>query len=186
MRLAILSFICLLFVGIGAILVDGLVDDVQTSDVGVVLGSKVNLDGIPSDRLQARLDRSAELYEQGYIRYIIVSGGTGIEGFNEARVMADYLASKKSIPSAAILLDEHGDNTEATARNAAIIMNAHNLKSALVVTQYFHITRCRFALRQAGIKTVRTAHARYFELRDVYSTLRELIAVPSYWISTVI
>lgn len=185
MRRPIAILICVLLFAIGTIVFDGLIDDVQRSDVGVVLGSKVNLDGTPSERLKARLDKAAELYKQGHIEYIIVSGGTGIEGFNEARVMADYLALKKAIPSVVILLDEHGDNTEATARNAAIIMNAHNLKSALVVTQYFHITRCRFALHRAGIKTVRTAHARYFELRDVYSTLRELIALPCYWISTV-
>lgn len=183
MRTIILA-IAVLLMGIAAIVIDGLRDDVQISDVGVVLGSKVMLDGKPSQRLQARLDRAAELYRQGAFKHVIVSGGTGVEGYSEARVMADYLAQQQAMPRTAILLDEHGDNTGATARNSAALMRAHGFRSALVVTQYFHITRCRLALHHAGIATVRSAHTRYFESRDLYSIARELVALPAYWLST--
>jgi vancomycin permeability regulator SanA len=53
-----------------------------------------------------------------------------------------------------------------------------------VVTQFFHITRSRYALQRAGIDTVYSAHASYFEARDVYSLAREVIALPVYWIAT--
>jgi vancomycin permeability regulator SanA len=72
-----------------AILLDGLMDNVKESDVGVVLGSKVMPDGTPSARLRARLDKADELFRQGMLKYVIVSGGTGKEGLSEARVMAD-------------------------------------------------------------------------------------------------
>ena len=180
-----LSLLLALLGGAGSIVIDGLRDDVQVSDVGVVLGSKVMPDGTPSDRLRARLDQAAALYKQGMFKHVIVSGGTGVEGFNEAQVMADYLAGQRAVPRAAILLDEHGDNTEATARNSATLMRAHSFNSALIVTQYFHITRCRYALSRAGIETVHSAHARYFEARDLYSTMRELVALPAYWLSTI-
>lgn len=166
----------------GAIAFTGLHDDVQLSDVGIVLGSKVMPDGAPSARLRARLDRAAELYRQGVFKHVIVSGGTGVEGFSEALVMADYLVRRRGVPRLAILVDEHGDDTEATARNSAAVMRAHGFGSALVVTQYFHIARCRYALRHAGIEEVHSAHAYYFEPRDAYSTLRELVALPVYWI----
>jgi vancomycin permeability regulator SanA len=162
------------------IVIDGLNDDVQPSDAAIVLGSRVMPDGRPSVRLQARLDKAAALYRDGMFKLVIVSGGTGVEGFSEARVMADYLAAKRGVPRTAIVLDEHGDTTEATARNSAAIMKARGLASALVVTQYFHITRSRYALRRAGIRTVHAAHANYVEWRDVYSTLRELVALPVY------
>ena len=165
------------------IVLDGLHDDVQVSDVGIVLGSKVMPDGAPSDRLRARLDRSVELYRQGAFRQIIVSGGTGKEGFSEAKIMASYLAGQQ-IPRSALILDEHGDTTEATAIHSAAIMKARGLNSALVVTQYFHVTRSSFALRHAGIATVHTAHAHLFEARDIYSTARELVALPAYWLSS--
>jgi len=171
----------LVLLGAGGIAVDGLRDDARASDVGVVLGSKVMLDGTPSARLRARLDKAAELYRQGMFGHIIVSGGTGIEGYSEARVMAAYLAERQAIPRAAILLDEHGDTTEATARNSAALMRAHGFRSAVVVTQFFHLTRSRYALQRAGVETVYTAHADYVEARDAYSLARELAALPVYW-----
>lgn len=171
---------CML-IGAGALAVDGLRDDDQASDVAIVLGSRVMPDGTPSPRLRARLDKAADLYRQGKFGWVIVSGGTGREGYSEAKVMAAYLAARQ-VPRAAILLDEHGDTTEATARNGAAIMQARGFRSALVVTQFFHITRSRYALRQAGVGTIHTAHAAYFDARDVYSTARELVALPAYWL----
>jgi len=43
------------------ITIDGLNDNIEYSDVAVVLGNKVELDGYPSKRLQGRLDRAVEL-----------------------------------------------------------------------------------------------------------------------------
>lgn len=182
MKRAGILMLALMVLGVAGIVLNGLHDDVQVCDVGVVLGSKVMPDGSPSDRLLARLDRAAELYRQGMFKHVIVSGGTGEEGFSEAHVMADYLAGQRGVPREVILLDEHGDNTAATAKNSAAIMKAQGLNSALVITQYFHITRSRYALQHAGIKTVRAAYAHYFEARDIYSTVRELIALPTYWL----
>ena len=166
------------------IVLDGLTDNIAQSDVGIVLGSKVMPDGTPSARLRARLDRAAELFQQGMFKYVIVSGGTGKEGLSEARVMADYLAGQKTVPREAIILDEYGDTTKATAQNSASIMKERGLTSAVVVTQYFHISRTRYALRRAGVAIVHTAHARYFEMRDLYSIAREAIALPVYWLTS--
>jgi len=166
-----------------AILLDGLADNVTKSDVGIVLGSKVMPDGTPSPRLQARLDKAGELFQLGMFKYVIVSGGIGKEGRSEARVMAEYLASQKQVPHEAIILDEYGNTTQATAQNSAAIMKERGLTSAVVVTQYFHITRSRYALRRSGIATVCSAHARYFEMRDLYAIGREAIALPVYWLA---
>jgi len=167
-----------------AILLDGLMDNARESDVGIVLGSKVMPDGTPSARLRARLDKADQLFQQGMFKYVIVSGGTGKEGYSEARVMADYLVGQKKVPREAIILDEYGNNTQATAQNSAAIMKERGLTSAVVVTQYFHITRTRYALRRACVAMVSTAHARYFEMRDLYSIAREAIAVPVYWLTS--
>src|SRR5262245_65989965 len=94
--------------------------------------------------------------------------------------MADYLAGQRKVPREAIILDEYGNNTLATAQNSAAIMKERGLTSAVVITQYFHITRARYALRRAGVATVCTAHARYFEMRDLYSIAREAVALPVY------
>lgn len=36
------------------------------------------------------------------------------------------------------------------------------------------------AMRRMGITPVYSAHARYFELRDLYSTAREVVGYPAY------
>ena len=163
-----------------AIIFDGLSDDVPHSDVAVILGSKVELSGYPSARLAARLDRGIALYRAGVIKTLIVSGGTGKEGFSEAIVMRDYLF-RMGVPLSGIIVDELGYNTEETARNCAAIMQLNGFKSVIVVTQYFHVSRTRMALKYHDIKDIHSAHAHYFELRDIYSTAREAVALPVYW-----
>jgi len=49
-----------------------------------------------------------------------------------------------------------------------------------VVSQYFHLPRARLALRRFGIETVYSAHAFFFEARDVYSSVREVFGYGEY------
>jgi vancomycin permeability regulator SanA len=169
-------------VGAVAIVADGLRDEVKPSDVAIVLGSKVYRSGRPSPSLRARLDETLTLYRRGVFKAVIVSGGVGAEGFDEAQVMKTYLVAR-GVPSAAIIADSHGDTTWATARNSVAIMRAHGWKSALAVTQYFHISRTRLALHRCGIVLVATAHPHVFFWRDLYSIPREVIALPVYYFS---
>jgi vancomycin permeability regulator SanA len=159
---------------------DGVIDDVEASDVALVLGSKVETSGQPSARLAARLDRAYALFKEGFTKSIIVSGSTGKEGFDEAVVMQSYLEGK-GIPAERIIVDNAGVNTRKSARNCADIMNSYRFKSVIIVTQYFHIFRVRIALKSLGINEIHTAHAQIFEIRDIYSIFRELLAIPVYW-----
>ena len=166
-------------VAAGLIVADGLTDDVRRSDVAVVLGSKVNPDGSPSPRLAARLGRALELYRTGVTPRILVSGGTGIEGVPEGTAMKRWLVSQ-GVPEAAIIVDDQGVDTRATARNAAALMRANDLHSAIVVSQYFHIPRTKLAFAQEGLPGVGSAHPDYFEMRDLYSIAREIPGYASY------
>ena len=112
---------------------------------------------------------------------LIVSGGTGVEGFSEAIVMRDYLLGQ-GVPWSNILVDAAGSNTEATAKNCAAIMRARGFISVIVVTQYFHVARTKMALRFQHVEQVHSAHAAYVEWRDVYSIAREAVALPVYWL----
>lgn len=162
-----------------AVVARGLRDDLRRSDVAVVLGNKVNPDGRPSPMLQARLDETLALYRRGLFPSLIVSGGFGKEGFDEAQVMKSYLVAR-GVPVRAIITDGRGVNTRATAVNAAALMRAHGWSSCLVITQYFHIPRSRLALRQAGVRQIASAHAPYFNIRDLYAVPREVVGYAAY------
>lgn len=159
------------------IIVDGLRDERTVCDVGLILGNKVNEDGSLSARLKSRLDKGIELYSDSLFGEILVSGGFGKEGHYEGSVMASYLESQ-GIPKSRIKVDNEGMNTRATARNFEAIYGKN--RSVLVVSQFYHIHRTKLALSQMGIKEIGGVHSDYYELRDIYSLLREFFGVLKY------
>lgn len=164
----------------GSIVTSGLRDQIANADLIVVPGNTIAPDGTPSPRLKARLDVALKLFRQHRAPLIFVSGGTGKEGFDEAASMSNYLL-KNGVPSTAIIKDSLGKDTSATAQNVATFMRSKNLKSAFVATQYFHVPRTKLALERNGVYVTGTAHARYFEMRDLYSIPRETIAYVAYF-----
>jgi vancomycin permeability regulator SanA len=171
----------ILIIFAGSIAIAGLNDNIEQADVAVVLGNTVNPNGQPSPRLQARLDKTIQLYRQGIFKQIIVSGGIGKEGFDEAVVMKQYLITN-ALPPEQIYIDSQGNNTYLTAQHTAQLMTQYRWQSAIAISQYFHLPRTKLALHRFGIETVYTAHADFFELRDIYSTIREVFSYTSYQI----
>jgi vancomycin permeability regulator SanA len=181
--LLITALSVVMFFSLSAILIvaDGLSDDIHAADVAVVPGNTVERDGRPSARLRARLDQVVALYRQGLFPDVIVSGGVGSEGFDEAEVMKRYLV-ENGVPEGRIHVDSGGATTHLTARNAARMMRENGWRSAMVVSQYFHVPRTRLALKRSGVTPVFSAHARYFERRDVYSIAREVVGYGAYYL----
>ena len=102
------------------------------------------------------------------------------EGFDEARVMADYL-SKQGIAKSDILLDPNGNTTFLTAQHCKELMQIKGYASAIVVSQYYHLTRTKLAFRKVGIERVSSASCEIIEWRDIYSLPREIAGVYYYW-----
>lgn len=152
------------------------------ADIAVVLGNEVLKTGEPADRLAARVDCALELYRKKLVNKIMVSGGKSASGFDEATVMAQRLV-KNGIAPSDIIIDSEGINTMATALNTAKIMKARHYKTAIIVTQYFHIPRTQLAFHMAGITSYSADYPRFFELRDIFSTFREMVAIPVYWLT---
>src|SRR5471032_1175848 len=173
---ALLAFL----LGTAALVLSGLHDQLAQADMIVVPGNTIAPDGRPSPRLQARLDVALKQFRERRAPRIFVSGGTGKEGFDEAASMASYLRLQ-GVPDSAIIEDNQGWTTEATARNAAAYLRGHGLQTAMVATQYFHVPRFRLALERAGIAVSGNVHAPYFELRDLYSVPRETMAYAVYY-----
>ncbi|MGC4013657.1 MAG: YdcF family protein [Luteolibacter sp.] len=171
--------LALVIVGTLALVVIGLRDRPGRADVALVLGSKVELNGQPSLRLQSRLNKAVELYQAKRFPMILVSGGFGKEGYDEATVMRDYLVTH-GVPEANILLDSDGVTTYASAKNTRAIADAHHFQSVYVITQYFHVPRSRLALERFHFQEIYSAHAEGFELRDIYSSVRECFGYLSY------
>lgn len=152
----------------------------RPADVAVVLGNRVERNGVPSVHLRGRLDRAFELFQNGTVKYIIVSGGLGREGYEEADVMREDLV-ERGVPPDKIFTDRQGFDTFATARNAKIIMDGQGFDSAVIVSHYFHLPRALITFKRFGIANVSAAAAdRSPAWRDTYSVLREFAAFYFY------
>ena len=172
--------VCFLAAAI-AIAVAGLRDRLVPADAIVVLGNTVMPDGQPSPRLRARLDCALYAYRLKLAPVLIVTGGTGKEGYDEAAVMARYLV-EHGVPAPAVLQDGAGIDTAASAANVARIASAKKIKSVLLASQYFHLPRASLAFARAGVPVAGTVHASYFEARDLYSLAREVIGLGAYFV----
>ena len=164
---------------LAAIAALGLLARPAGADFAIVLGNEVLADGKPSPRLRARLDAALEVYRAGHCHHLFVSGGTGLSGHNEAVVMRDYLVAAY-VPSAAVIADPDGVDTRATVRHAAALAQARGWGKVVVVSQFFHLPRIHMACRQAGLHVAGGAYPAYYEWRDLYSLVREAVALPYY------
>jgi vancomycin permeability regulator SanA len=180
--ICVLKIIAYLWLLSGALLASvGLFSQPHAADVTIVLGNTVYADGSPSPRLAARLDRAYKCYEQRQCKLVLVSGGIDASGTDEALAMRAYLV-RRGIPSDSIVVDHAGNDTWSTARNASDFMRNRGLSSALVVTQYFHLPRAMLALKRFGVRQVSGAYPAFWEVRDVYSVVREVPALIWYGI----
>src|SRR2546426_12592075 len=74
-------------------------DEAQKADAIVVLGA-AQYNGRPSPVFKARLDHALELFEHGYTRFIITTGGYGPDpNFSEAHVGTQYLVQHGGDPA---------------------------------------------------------------------------------------
>lgn len=168
---------CLVHVAV--ISIDGFIDDDVTADYAIVLGNKVEMTARPSVRLQTRLDKALELYKEGKVKKVIVSGGLGYEGFEEADIMKIYL-EKKRIPAKDVIADRNGYTTYLTAKSCSEMIGDPS-KSIIVVTHYYHIARTKLAFKRFGTQTVHGAHADLnMEWIEPYAIFREFVAFYYY------
>ncbi len=125
-------------------------DQARPADAIVVFGAAEYV-GHPSPVFRARLDHAHELFEQGLAPLIITTGGAGKDPkFSEGQVGRDYLA-KHGVPDVNLIAETQGTDTEYSARRVAVIMEANNLKSALVVSDAYHLYRAKRMMEHEGI-----------------------------------
>jgi vancomycin permeability regulator SanA len=177
LRAVVLAFAGLGLVAAVTIVAHGMLARPAAADVAIVFGNQVRRDGTPSPRLVARLAAAARL--TSLVRVWFVSGGIGREGHDETIVMREWLVAH-GVPDSAIVRDSLGLDSGRTAANAAAWMRAHGARRAVIVTQYFHVARATLACRRAGIDVVGASAPAWFEVRDLYSLAREIVALPVY------
>jgi len=169
---------------ITSITIDGLNDNYTHADVAIILGNTVFCGKGLSPWLKGRVDKALELYRKGRVKKIFASGGISRPedgGCPEGEAMRQYLIDK-GVPPGDVIADNLGQNTYLTAKNFIEWNRMHHYTSAVVVSQFYHITRARYILRKLGFENVQKASSESYSWDDVSSTLREVPAFYKYLI----
>ena len=158
----------------------GSTDYTRHADVAIVLGARVYRDGTPSLALSDRLETGIQLYAIGQVQYLLVTGGIGEEGQDEAQTMR-RMAMEAGVPEDRILVDEHGCNTLMSAQGCHRLLDEQGLTTALVISHYYHLARCKMLFTEYGIHcwTVPARMSRRL-VKEPYFLLRECIAYLGY------
>ncbi len=125
-------------------------DEAQPADAIVVLGA-AQYNGRPSPVLKARLDHANELYKQQYSQAIITTGSYGPDpNFSEAHVSTQYLV-QHGVDVANIITEQGSGSTYDSIQAAAHLMQGKGWKTALVVSDGFHLFRVKRMFQDNGI-----------------------------------
>lgn len=154
------------------------------ADVALVLGASVYTDGTPTPTLADRLAAGAALYRDGRVRRILVSGDRGqAPEYDQVDVMLRELV-RMGIPAADVFTDHGGYDTWDSMVRARKV---YEVRSAIVVTQGWHMARALWLAKRAGLDAhglvadpvARGERPRRFFAREVLARVKAVADVMS-------
>lgn len=154
----------------------------QARETALILGAGVGKNGKPSVVLEDRLKVGIQLYQQGKVSHLLLSGDNRAAHAFQTDVMKLYVRAA-GIPEQAIMVDERGYRTLESCKNAKEVFN---ISKMLVVSQAFHLPRalylCRaFGIDALGVEADLSAYSRssqfYWNLRELAASVKAFIIV---------
>ncbi len=157
-------------------------EDVPAARVGIVFGAGLYRDGSAGPVLRDRVETGVKLYQQGKVEKLLMSGDNRFVNYNEPEAMRQY-ALQLGVPDRDIVLDFAGRRTYDTCYRADEIFQ---VKSAILVTQAFHLPRALFLCNSFGIDAngveanntyFRKISRAYWHTRELFATVQSVIDV---------
>lgn len=153
---------------------------VQEFPVAIVFGAGLRWDGSPTPVLRDRVKTAVNLYQQGNVKKLLLSGDNRFENYNEPGAMKAY-AMELGVPEEDLVLDYAGRRTYDTCYRAQAIFK---VDQAYLVTQNFHLPRALFLCDQFGVESIGiNADIREYSNHSLrYWNMRESLAmVAALW-----
>lgn len=155
------------------------IDDMPKTEVALVLGASV-LRGKPSPILEERAHAAVQLYREGKVAKILVTGDNSSLTHDEVTPVRKYLIDA-GIPAGDVFLDHAGFDTYSSMYRARDVFGA---SSVTIVTQDFHLPRAVFLARMLGL-TAYGLHAKgggsgNDYLREVPASLKALLDLAAH------
>lgn len=133
----------------------------QSYDIGILLGGYSNSNGYPQDGRHHfnasvnRLTQTLELYQQGKIRNILLTGGSSniiTKGKLESQEVVDFVEDM-GIDRKVVIVEPQARNTwENALYSAKIIKAKYPQATCVLITSAWHMRRARACFRKAGLE----------------------------------
>lgn len=139
---------------------------VPPAEAAIVFGAGLTASGKPSPLLADRVHAAVQLYQAGVVKRLLLSGDGESAGHDEPGAMAKQ-ARAEGVPATALVEDPAGVRTYDSCARAYKLFG---VRSAVVVSQSYHLPRAVYTCRALGIEAngysfARVAYADDFELR---------------------
>jgi vancomycin permeability regulator SanA len=161
----------------------GTTDYRRPAEAAVVLGARVYASGTPSPLLADRIATGVELYRSGLVPFLVMSGGDGADGWNEAEVMRDQ-AIAAGVPAAAVFVDRTGVNTDATVDHTIALLDDPSIPRGsmrlIAVSQAYHLPRIQLAFSGAGVDVLTVPAVDPVPIEEM--PLLVAREVPAFWL----
>lgn len=153
------------------------VEEVSKTKVAIVFGAGLLRDGSAGPVLSDRVQTAVNLYQQGKVEKLLMSGDNSFVEYNEPEAMRQY-ALERGVPDEDIILDYAGRRTYDTCYRAKHIFQ---VDEAILVTQEFHMPRalvlCNwFDVDSVGVESnnrnFSNRSLRYWNLRELFATFQ--------------
>ena len=143
-------------------------------DAIVVLGRPADSDGNPTPEQLARVTEAVHEYKRGAAPRLILTGGAAHNKFVEAQVMARS-ARAQGIPESAITLEPNATDTLQNACYSGRIMQAHDWRSAEIVTSAANAPRAALIFNALPLKWAIHAAPTLAPESSAYETLASTV-----------
>lgn len=119
----------------------------RPGEAALVLGAGLAADGTPSPFLRERVEAAAQLYRDGRVKVLLMSGDNSRLDYDEVATMATIVA-ELGVPATAIVLDHAGFDSYSSCYRARHVFGA---TSVIVVSQQFHLPRAVWLCQRLGL-----------------------------------
>ena len=157
-------------------------ENVPARRVAIVFGAGLLRDGSPAPVLRDRVATAANLYFDGKVEKLLMSGDNRFLEHNEPGAMRTF-AMELGVPEEDIVLDYAGRRTYDSCYRARQIFGVNG---AILVTQGFHLPRAIYLCNNLGVSAVgvpadrreyRQRSLLFWHLREIPATLVAMIEV---------
>ena len=163
----------------------GNLDQNEKADCAIVLGAAA-WHNKPSPVLKERLNHAIGLYKTDRVRALVLTGGYGKDApFSESEVALNYCI-KEGIPNESIRIETDSGTTQENLEEARKILSNEGWKSALLVSDPWHLKRANKMAEDLGlsVSTSATPSSKFqsFGARTRF-LFNEFVMLHWYWIS---